>query len=309
MHVSTGTSIWYRYRYFKSSLHTSVIFYSDSNTRLLIHATCNLFGWGLLSISVILGLAQKLFTHALIVPSLDKDDPKATVLNSLDKALAEDVEFVKSVKVQSLKLIYKYIQDKHIELMSCLESLSEKYHSLPFHQYFAKTIPIPVLNKEAEAILWHQRLVHYGSHSLKGTSLYVDGLPNLSAFNFDDILKCPTCLKTNLTKKFGKKSLRDSVGHPYQGLFIDFAFLGKVKQDKDGVVNVASKNKCWKKERWNSLDLNSWRTDLDASWRHTAQQVFSCQILRIFLVTLSPRMQEQVGCPQSRWWIIWKPWC
>ena len=69
------------------------------------------------------------FTQPLIVPSLDKDDPKATVLNSLEKALAEDQEFIEKVKIQSLKLIYEYMQDKHIELMSCLESLPEEYHS------------------------------------------------------------------------------------------------------------------------------------------------------------------------------------
>ena len=64
------------------------------------------------------------------------------------------------------------MQERNIELMSCLESLPEAYHSLPFHEYFAKTIPISALNKEAEAILWHQRLIHCGSHSLKSASLY-----------------------------------------------------------------------------------------------------------------------------------------
>ena len=180
------------------------------------------------------------FTKPLIVPLLGKDDPKATVLSSLEKTLAKDIEFIKSIKIQSLKLVYEYMQDKYIELMSCLESLPEDYHSLPFHEYFAKTIPIATLNKKAKAILWHQHLIHCGSHSLKSASLYVDGVPNLSAFNFDDILKCPTCLKTNLTKNFRKKSLRDSVERPYQGLFIDFAFSGKVKRDKKGVVIVAS---------------------------------------------------------------------
>ena len=125
--------------------------------------------------------------------------------------------------------------------MLCLENLPKEYHFLPFHEYFAKTIPIAALNKESEAMLWHQRLVHCGSHLLKSASLYVDGVPNLSAFNFNDILKCPTCLKTNLTKNFGKKSLRDSVKRPYQGLFIDFSFSGKVKRDKEGVVIEASR--------------------------------------------------------------------
>ena len=49
------------------------------------------------------------FTQPLIVPFLDKDDPKGTILDSLEKALAEDSEFVERVKVQSLKLIYEYM--------------------------------------------------------------------------------------------------------------------------------------------------------------------------------------------------------
>ena len=125
--------------------------------------------------------------------------------------------------------------------MSCLKSLPEEYHSLPFHEYFAKNIPISALNKEAEAMLWHQRLIHCDSHSLQSASMYVDGIPNLSAFNFDDILKCPTCIKVNLTKNFGKKSLCDSVERPYQGLLIDFAFSGKIKRDKKGIVIEASR--------------------------------------------------------------------
>ena len=181
------------------------------------------------------------FTQPLIVPSLDKDDPKATVYNSLKKARAEDDEFMERVRVQSLKLVYDYLQDRHIELMSCLESLPEEYHKLPFHEYLSKTIPIAALNMEAEAMLWHQRLVHCGSHSLQDAHQYVDGIPNLSKFKFNDVLKCPTCLKTNLTKNSGKKSLRDTVDRPYQGLFIDFAFSGKVKRDKKGIVIEASR--------------------------------------------------------------------
>ena len=47
------------------------------------------------------------FTQPLIVSTLNKDDPKATVFNSLKKSLAKDTEFVERVKVQSLKLIYE----------------------------------------------------------------------------------------------------------------------------------------------------------------------------------------------------------
>ena len=49
------------------------------------------------------------FTQPRIVPSLDRDNPKATVLDSLEKALPEDEEFVERVTIQSLKLIYEYM--------------------------------------------------------------------------------------------------------------------------------------------------------------------------------------------------------
>ena len=88
--------------------------------------------------------------------------------------------------------------------MSCLEYFPEEYHKLPFHEYCAKNILIAALKKEAEVMLWHLCLIHCGSHSLKSASLYVDGVPNLLAFNFDDVVKCLTCLKTNLIKSFGK---------------------------------------------------------------------------------------------------------
>ena len=81
---------------------------------------------------------QDFFTQPLIVSTFHNSNPKATVLNSLEKALAEDTEFVKRVKVQSLKKIYEYIEDKHIKLISCLGNLPEEYHSLPFYKYFAK---------------------------------------------------------------------------------------------------------------------------------------------------------------------------
>ena len=89
--------------------------------------------------------------------------------------------------------------------------------------------------------MWHQGLIHCGSYLFKSASLYIEDVPTLSAFNFNDTLKCPTCLKTNLTKNFGKKSLRETIERPYQGLFDDFAFSGRVKQDKEGVVIRANR--------------------------------------------------------------------
>ena len=129
----------------------------------------------------------------------------------------------------------------HIELMSYLNFFPEEYHELPFHEYFAKNVPITALNKEAKVKLWHQSFIHCGSHCLKSASLYVDSVPNLSVFNFDYVLKCPTYLKTNLTKRFGKKSLREIIERPYQDLFIDFSFSRRVKRNIEGVVIKASR--------------------------------------------------------------------
>ena len=93
------------------------------------------------------------------------------------------------------------------------------------------------MNKEATALLWHQRLLHSGTHTYKNLHKHVDGIPDISGFAFDDLNKCPTCLKVNLSKQPpGDKSLRSRITRPYQGLYVDFAFAGKLAKDKDGKV-------------------------------------------------------------------------
>ena len=39
----------------------------------------------------------------------------------------------------------------------------------------------------------------------------------------------------------GKQSLSETVTHPYQGLYIDFGFSGKLLFDKDGKVKPGSR--------------------------------------------------------------------
>ena len=93
-------------------------------------------------------------------------------------------------------------------------------------------IPISALNKKAEGLLWHKRMLHCGTHSFKNIHKHVDGVPNLNDFSFDDLCECPSCLKTNLSKvPPGHSSLRDRVTQPYQGLYMDFSFAGKVQKD------------------------------------------------------------------------------
>ena len=48
-------------------------------------------------------------------------------------------------------------------------------------------------------------------------------------------------MKANLTKSAaGHSSLRDSLTHPYQGLYIDFGFSGRISKDADGNVKESS---------------------------------------------------------------------
>jgi len=186
------------------------------------------------------------FTQPLIIPDLPASHAKATIYNSKEMALRNDPVFKSKCKSKHLELIYNHQQKQHVKLMSILESLPEQYYkaciNLPFHEYTGASTLVNALNKEAEALLWHQRLIHCGAHSMKDIHNHVDGVPNLSSFKLDDLSKCPTCIKTNLTKlAAGKKSLRATVTQPYQGLFIDFAFSGKISRDKNGKVIESSR--------------------------------------------------------------------
>ena len=91
-------------------------------------------------------------------------------------------------------------------------------------------------------MLWYQQLIHLSPVTLQSAYKYCDGIPNLSNFAFDDIKNCPTCIKANMRKNTAsKRSLTESVTHPYQGLFIDFGFSSCVSYDKDGKVVPSSR--------------------------------------------------------------------
>ena len=48
-------------------------------------------------------------------------------------------------------------------------------------------------------------------------------------------------MKTNLTKSAaGHTSLRDSLTRPYQGLYVDFGFSGRISKDAEGNVKESS---------------------------------------------------------------------
>ena len=64
---------------------------------------------------------------------------------------------------------------------------------------------------------------------------HVDGIPNLNNFQLNDLEKCATCLQAKAHKNpAGTRSLRDTESHPYQGLYVDFGFPGKISYDDEG---------------------------------------------------------------------------
>ena len=134
-------------------------------------------------------------------------------------------------------MVYEYQEAKFSQLVDTLHSLPSEYSKPKYLDFILQNTPVNALNKEAEALLWHQRLLHCGTHVFKYLHKKVDWVPNLSKFQFDDVFKCPTCIKSKLTKDSpGPNSLQSTVNTPYQGLYIDFAFSGKVSKDSDGNV-------------------------------------------------------------------------
>ena len=181
------------------------------------------------------------FTLPLIYPNLEHENPDASPKTSSEVLKEVDSKFKQECKTKALEMLYQFQQDQHIELMSQLESLpkdiSENVTKLPLHNLMYTIMPVNALNKEAEELLWHQRLIHGGDHNYDTIKKHVDGIPNMSGLEFDDVTKCSTCLRTKLTKVSpGHTSLRDKLKVPYQGLYVDFGFSGKVQRDKDGKV-------------------------------------------------------------------------
>ena len=126
--------------------------------------------------------------------------------------------------------MYEHQQKQYVNLMDELEWGSKQFPPLPFHRIIFNTIPINALFLEAQAHLWHQRMMHCGEFNFNSLHENVDGLPNLNKFDIDELSKCSICMRTKLTKSSaGPRSLRDRVLKPYQLIYCDHAFVGRVK--------------------------------------------------------------------------------
>ena len=83
-------------------------------------------------------------------------------------------------------MIYEYQEEKFTQLVEALHSLPPEYSKPKYTDFILENTPTHALNQEAEALLWHQRLLHCGHHVFKDLHEKVDGVPNLSKFKFGD---------------------------------------------------------------------------------------------------------------------------
>ena len=119
-------------------------------------------------------------------------------------------------------------------ILKALETVPNQFHKLPFHSWIYNNTPVNALTEKTNEMIWHQRIINLSSGTILEAYKYVDGVLNLSRFDFDNITKCTTCTKDNLCKNsLIKQSLSEMVPYPYQYLFIDFGFLGRILYDKE----------------------------------------------------------------------------
>ena len=104
-----------------------------------------------------------------------------------------------------MRLIYEYQQQENVSLMKTLETVPNQLHKLLFYSWIHNNTPVNALTEKANEMAWHQRSIHLTPGTIQEAYKYVDGVPNLSRFDFNDITKCTTCTKANLCKNSSTK--------------------------------------------------------------------------------------------------------
>ena len=165
----------------------------------------------------------------------------ATIYNWRERAYKDNLLFRKACDAKVAELIYKHQEQDHLKMMQVFITVPKQYHSILFEKWIKHNTIVYALTEKAHEMFWHQRLTHMGPQSIQNAHKYVDGVPDLSKFSFDDIDQCPTCIDAKLRKNApGKRSLSEYVSRPYQGLFCDLAYPGKISYDKEGKVIESS---------------------------------------------------------------------
>ena len=101
--------------------------------------------------------------------------------------------------------------------MDSLDHQPKQFHDIPFKDIIAKATPINAITEHTRKMLWHQRLIHCGDFKFQHLHHHIDGIPELSKLQLDNVMRCATCLKSKSTKVApGAKRLREMASRPYQ---------------------------------------------------------------------------------------------
>ena len=183
------------------------------------------------------------YTMPLLFQSyLPADFEGSTNFNSLEKAYQKYLSFQKACDAKAIKLIYKHQKREHLQLMQVLESLPKKYHSLPFSSWIKHNTTVHVLTKKAHEMLWDVVTPTLDTNVSSDDTECAQIRQRASKFSFDNIDQCPTWIDANLCKNApGNLSLSESVLCPYQGLFINMVYPGRVSYDKEDKIIKSSR--------------------------------------------------------------------
>jgi hypothetical protein len=98
------------------------------------------------------------------------------------------------------------------------------------------------LNARATKILWHERLGHCHDDALYNAHKHIDGVPQFKK-STPVLDQCPICLAAKLkARSVDPSSTTRKASLPYQGLSIDFGFVGQKSKNKSRAADFTGLN-------------------------------------------------------------------
>jgi hypothetical protein len=98
------------------------------------------------------------------------------------------------------------------------------------------------LNASATKILWHEHLGHCHDEALYNTHKHIDGVPEFKK-STPVLDQCPICLAAKLkARSVHKSSATCKATIPYQGISIDFGFVGQKSKNKARITDFTGLN-------------------------------------------------------------------
>ena len=95
-------------------------------------------------------IAGKCYTHGLILPLVNSDDPIACANNCIDILKEEDPEFAQCCHEATVFNIHQHQERELQKLRDELKSVPVPYHGLPYHEMIQKNTPVNTIQQQTE---------------------------------------------------------------------------------------------------------------------------------------------------------------